>query len=447
MTQTKVAPLVSATTVEQISNSRNEPGWVRKARHEAWKIYERTPMPTLNDELWRRTDISTLKLDRLSPVLEPTPKAKTVEELPTGLKRLLDVGSAEAAGYLAQYDGGNMFSWLSDELKQKGVIFTDLETAAREHAHLLRDHFMTSAVPPTYGKFEALHGALWTGGVFLYVPPGVKVELPFRAGIWQQTARAGIFPHTLVIADAGSEVTYIESYGSQTQKEQAMSDHAVEIFLKEGTTLTFVTLQDWGRHMYSLGAQRAMLDRDSTLQWVIGTLGSKLTKTHHEIFMLGPGSTGNIHGFYFADSNQHLDHHTQQEHYAGHTTTDLLLKGVLKDKARTIYQGLIHVHKNAQRSDAYQANRNLNLSPKARADSIPGLEIEANDVRCTHGATVGQVDEEQMFYLRSRGLSEAYAQRLIVEGFFAPLMDRIPLETVRAKLREAIQAKLGAFDV
>ncbi len=402
-------------------------------------------MPTINDELWRRTDISTLKLDRLQPALAVAPKAKSVDELPDALKKLLDVGEAEAAGYLAQYDGSTLFNALSEELKAQGVIFTDLETAAREHANLLRDHFMTTAVPATYGKFEALHGALWTGGVFLYVPPGVKVELPFRAAIWQQAARAGLFPHTLIIADAGSEVTYIEAYGSETQSEQAMSDHAIELFLKEGANLTFVTLQNWGRHMYSLGAQRAMLDRDATLQWVIGTLGSKVTKTHHEIFMMGPGSTGNIHGFYFADGNQHLDHHTQQDHFAGHTTTDLLFKGVLKDKARTVYQGLIHVHKNAQRSDAYQANRNLNLSPKARADSIPGLEIEANDVRCTHGATIGQVDEEQMFYLRSRGLSEALAQRLIVEGFLEPLMDRIPLETVRQKLRDAIQEKLGAF--
>ncbi|MES4787346.1 MAG: Fe-S cluster assembly protein SufD, partial [Nitrospiraceae bacterium] len=350
-----------------------------------------------------------------------------------------------AAGYVAQYDASNLFKWLRDDLREQGVIFTDLETAVREHAHLLRDYLMTTAVPPSYGKFEALHAALWTGGIFLYVPPGVKVELPFRAGIWQQTSRAGIFPHTLIIADAGSEVTYIESYGSETQNEQAMSDHAVELFLKDGATLTFVTLQNWGRHLYSLGAQKALLERDATLQWVIGTLGSQLTKTHHEVWMMGPGSTANVHGFYFADSNQHLDHHTQQEHIAGHSTTDLLFKGVLKDKARTIYQGLIHVHKNAQRSDAYQANRNLVLSPKSRADSIPGLEIEANDVRCTHGATVGQVDEEQMFYLRSRGLSEAHAQRLIVEGFFEPLMDRIPLEAVRTKLREAIHEKLGAF--
>ncbi|MBI1800274.1 MAG: Fe-S cluster assembly protein SufD [Chloroflexi bacterium] len=440
-------PLVSAATVEQISNSRNEPAWLRKARAEAWAVYEQTPMPTLNDELWRRTDISTLKLDRLSSAFDAPSATPTqsVDELPEGLKRMLDVGEAEAAGYLAQVDGGAMFNWLNDDLRAQGVIFTDLETAAREHAPLLRDYFMTSAVPPTYGKFEALHGALWTGGVFLYVPQGVKVALPFRAGIWQQTARAGLFPHTLIIADAGSEVTYIEAYGSETQPEPAMSDHAVELFLKEGANLTFVTLQNWGRHTYSLGAQRAMLDRDATLQWVIGTLGSKVTKTHHEIFMLGPGSTGNIHGFYFADANQHLDHHTQQDHFAGHSTTDLLFKGVLKDKARTIYQGLIHVHKNAQRSDAYQANRNLNLSARARADSIPGLEIEANDVRCTHGATVGQVDDEQMFYLRSRGLSEAHAQRLIVEGFFEPLMDRIPLESARVKLREAIQEKLGAF--
>jgi Fe-S cluster assembly protein SufD len=437
--------LASAATVEHISNSRNEPAWVRKARQDAWAIYEKTPMPTPNDELWRRTDIRALKLDQLVPALAVPAQAQRVEQLPDAIKRLLDVGDAEAAGYQVQQDGSSLFNSLRDDLRAQGVVFTDLETAAREHPNLMRDYFMTQAVPPTYGKFEALHGALWTGGIFLYVPPGVKVELPFRAVIWQQAARAGIFPHTLIIADQGSDVTYIESYGSDTQDETAMSDHAVELFLKDGANLTFVTLQNWGRHTYSLGAQRAIIERDATLQWVIGTLGSKLTKTHHELFMVGPGGSGNVHGFYFADSKQHLDHHTQQEHYAGHTTSDLMIKGVLKDQARTVYQGLIHVRKDAQRSDAYQANRNLILSPKARADSIPGLEIEANDVRCTHGATVGQVDEEVLFYLRSRGLSEAYAHRLVVEGFFEPLMDRIPLESVRVKLREAIQEKLGAF--
>jgi Fe-S cluster assembly protein SufD len=437
--------LISAATVEHISNSRNDPAWIRKARQDAWAIYEKTPMPTPNDELWRRTDIRALKLDRLAPALDSSSKVKSVDELPESIKRLLDVGDAEAAGYQVQVDGGAVFNALHDDLQAQGVVFADLETAAREHPNLMRDYFMTQAVPPTYGKFEALHGALWTGGIFLYVPPGVKVELPFRAAIWQQAARAGIFPHTLIIADQGSDVTYIEAYGSDTQEEQVMSDHAVELFLKDGANLTFVTLQNWGRHTFSLGAQRAIIERDATLQWVIGTLGSKLTKTHHELFMVGPGSVGNIHGFYFADSKQHLDHHTQQEHFAGYSTSDLMIKGVLKDQARTVYQGLIHVRKDAQRSDAYQANRNLILSPKARADSIPGLEIEANDVRCTHGATVGQVDEEVLFYLRSRGLSEAHAHRLVVEGFFEPLMDRIPLESVRVKLREAIQEKLGAF--
>jgi len=445
MTNISTTGLATAATVDALSASRNDPAWVRKARQDAWAIYQRTPMPTINDELWRRTDISLLKLDQLEAVITPPAVAPSLDALPDGMRNLLDVAEAEAAGYLAQIDSGVVFNALRDDLAKQGVIFCSLETAMREHAGLVRDYFMTSAVPPTYGKFEALHGALWSGGVFLYVPQGVKVELPFRAGFWQEAARAGIFPHTLIIADAGSEVTYIEAYGSQTQPETAMSDHAVELFLKEGANLTFVTLQNWGRHMYSLGAQRGMIERDATLQWVIGTLGSKVTKTHHELFMLGPGGNGNIHGFYFADAKQHLDHHTQQEHFAGHTTSDLMMKGVLKDSARTVYQGLIHVRKDAQRSDAYQANRNLVLSPKARADSIPGLEIEANDVRCTHGATVGQVDEEMMFYLRSRGLSEPLAHRLVVEGFFEPLMDRIPLESARQKLREAIQDKLGAF--
>jgi Fe-S cluster assembly protein SufD len=215
----------------------------------------------------------------------------------------------------------------------------------------------------------------------------------------------------------------------------------VEIKVGDGASLKFVELQSWGRHVWNFSHERLSVGRDASVDWIFGAVGSRLTKNFSELDLVGEGATGRMSGFYFADGVQHLDHDTQQNHLAPHTTSDLLFKGALKGQSRSVWQGMIYVAPGAQKTDGYQANRNLILSSAARADSIPGLEILADDVRCTHGATVGKLEQEPLFYIKSRGIPEREAERLIVEGFFDPIMQRIPFEGVRARFQQAIHEK------
>jgi len=292
-------------------------------------------------------------------------------------------------------------------------------------------------------KFAALHGAFFSGGTFLYVPRGVVIDLPLQSLTYFDAANVAMFTHTLVIVEEGAAVTLIENYASQENEAQRFSNGAVELILKPGASLHYFHLQDFARNVWHFSSQTALLDRDSTLTWLNGTLGSQTTKAFLDCKFLGPGTNANLLGFFFGDGKQHFDQHTFQNHIVGHSASDLLYKGALKDNAYSVFRGLIRVNPNAQRSDAYQANRNILLSPKAHADSIPELEIEANDVRCTHGATVGPIDPEQIFYLMTRAVPKIDAEKLIVEGFFDPLMQKIPLASIRNELTQAIQTKIG----
>jgi Fe-S cluster assembly protein SufD len=251
------------------------------------------------------------------------------------------------------------------------------------------------------------------------------------------------FTHTLVVVEAGARVSFVEEFTSADNGDQVMHNGVIELILREGAQLDYVNVQDWGRQAYNFTAERALVGRDATLHWVVGGMGSRLTKSFVDSSLAGPGSTALMSGVFFADGRQHLDYDTQQNHEAPHTTSDLLYKCALKGRARSVWQGMIKVYPGAQRTDGYQANRNLILQKTARADSIPGLEIEADDVRCTHGATVSQLDPEELFYIRSRGLPLYEAQQLVVQGFFAPVIERIPLSSVRQRLTEEIEKKTG----
>jgi Fe-S cluster assembly protein SufD len=275
------------------------------------------------------------------------------------------------------------------------------------------------------------------------VPRGVAAALPIR--LFQWIDRAGVLqaPRTVIVVEAGASATVVEEMLSENGEGIAFHAGGTEVFVGDGAKLVYGALQDWGRNVVHYSNHRAQVGRDAELQWIHTVLGGKSVKSNAYYDLAGPGARAYVHGFMFGDERQHFHLHTLQRHRVDHTTSDLLIKGCLKDRARSVYQGLIQVSEGAQRTDAYQANRNLLLSDTARADSIPGLEILANDVRCTHGATIGTVDQEQVHYLRARGLPRIEAQRLIVEGFFAPVLDRIPLEHVRDRLRDEIERKLG----
>jgi Fe-S cluster assembly protein SufD len=427
--------------------SRDEPAWMRDRRLEAWRVLQDTPYPTTSDEAWRRTDIRSLKLSDFNAVGKPPIAAtrqgtmdKALKGVPSDWKRALK--DDDISGALLSVDGVKAGAMMSDELRSSGVILTDMDTALREHSEQVDQYFMTRAVKFNDDYFAALHGAFWRGGTFLYVPRGVEVKLPLRSFTWLGQSDYSA-PHTLVVMEPGSRAVLIDEYASSKADSPAFNAGVVELFLNDGAQLDYVGIQDWGRGLWNLTNERALVSRDATLHWIIGGLGSKLTKTFLDAQLIGQGGTALLSGVFFADGTQHLDLDTEQNHQAPHCKSDLLYKGALKDSARTVWQGMIRVAKSAQKTDGYQANRNLLLSDKARADSIPGLEIQADDVRCTHGSTVSRMDEEEIFYLMSRGISRLESEALLVNAFFTPVLDRIPLTSVRERLKKEIAKKMN----
>jgi Fe-S cluster assembly protein SufD len=271
----------------------------------------------------------------------------------------------------------------------------------------------------------------------------VAVELPLHSLLWSDAEGLGLFPHTLIVAGEASQVAVVEEHSSLPGDRYV--GHTVEIIASPASVVTYVYVQDLGVGAWNLSYQKSLTHRDSSLDLVAVAAGGRLCKANIYGSMVGPGATARLSGFFFGDDAQVFDFHTLQDHVAPRTTSDLLYKGVLKDESRATYAGLIRVERAAQGTDAYQANRNLLLNPGARADSIPTLEIQANDVRCTHGATVSRIDEEQLYYLLTRGLPRKAAEYLIVQGFFEPIVERIPLDTVRARVNAIIDRKMEAF--
>ncbi|HLZ09131.1 MAG TPA: Fe-S cluster assembly protein SufD, partial [Chloroflexota bacterium] len=300
-----------------------------------------------------------------------------------------------------------------------------------------------TAAPATYSKFSALNAALWSGGVFLYVPRRVEVALPLRALTRLDQPGLSSFSRTLLIAEPDSDVVLVDEWAGPTTEGHAIAANVQEVLAAQGARVRYVTLQEWGRNVWNFSINRSVIGRDASVKSLVVAFGSRLHKANVESVLQGPGSSAEMLGVLFGDNNQVMDHHTLQDHAAPHTSSDLLYKGALTDRARSIYSGLIHARKIAQKTDAIQTNRNLLLSEGSRADSIPNLEIEANDLRCTHAATISPIDEEQLFYLRARGLKESDAKRAIVQGFFEPVLERIPIEGIVERLRETISTKIG----
>lgn len=416
-------------------------GFVKDYHARAWDAFERLAMPTLTDEPWRRTDIRGLQAGNFRFLgADGHDGHKDLPEAPQELLRPL-VG-ADHGGQIVLLPDGVQVS-LDPELAQKGVIFTDFATAEREHSDVL-EKIMGQVVRPDEGKFAAMAAALGRTGALVYVPRGVEIEQPLHSILWGPGLDLAYFSHLLIYVDDGASLTYVHEAASPTEPEgQTLHGGIVELHVGKNASLRFVELQSWGEHVWNFTHARARVERDGNLDWIFGAIGSHLTKNFSDLDLVGPGASGRMSGFYFTDGKQHLDHDTQQNHLAPHTTSDLLFKGALRDRSRSVWQGMIYVAPGAQKTDGYQANRNLVLSDKARADSIPGLEILADDVRCTHGATVGKIDPDEVFYLRSRGIPYEEAERLIVEGFFDPIMQRIPFEGVRSRFQDAIVDKMG----
>ena len=393
--------------VEKLSEALGEPGWLAERRLQAFDVYEKLDMPDPKGEEWRYVDVRKFDFERFAL---PEPSTFPAE--------------------------------VSPELASRGVVFEDFKTASRDHSDLLKEHFFTEVSVEEH-RFTALHAAFHSDDFFVYIPRGVEVEIPLEV-VHQLAAGGSVFPHTTIVVDEQASLTFVDRFESPDHDRPALCASVVEVEARRGATVNYISLQHWGRDTHHFQTQRFTGHRDSTVRSLAVNLGSTFARTQVESVLKGEGSFSEMLGLYFADGDQHFAQRTLQSHNAQHATSDLLYKGALKDRARSEYSGLIKVLKGTQGTDAYQANRNLVLSDDAMARSIPQLEIEANEVRCTHGATVSPVEEEHLFYLMSRGIDRVTAQKLIVFGFFGEVLDRIRVPALREQLSDAIGAKVEA---
>jgi Fe-S cluster assembly protein SufD len=422
---------------EAFLETRNEPGWITDLRRKAFELYtERLERP-LDAEEFKRVDLRAFRPDdyRLSPSAAATGSSAEFATL------LAD--RAKFAGSVTHVDGTATRAALEEKLTRAGVLFGDLTALVREHRAEIEPHLMTRAVRPAADRFAAWHAAFWTGGTVLYVPRNVQIDEPLHSLIGLAQSQVADFSHTLVILEEGSSATLLEETVSAQADTPGLHVGAVELLIGAEATLRYVQLQNWNLRTYHFAHQAGHVDRNGKLQWTVGGLGSRVAHIHQHVSLDGPGAEAQVNGVTFATGRQVISYYTQQTHNAPSTTSDLLYKEVLRDKARVVWRGMIKVEPIAQKTDGYQRSDALLLSSTCRCDSIPGLEIQADDVRCTHGATAGRVDAEQIFYCMCRGLSRFEAMHMIVEGFFHTVYDRIPVEAVRETLSQTVERKLG----
>lgn len=451
---------IERTLIETYAARRGEPAWMADRRAEAMRLFQETPMPQ-----WDRTDVSGLDMDaylqRLRRALEAPQPTETVELASPA--RLDGAWPAAVAENVEQLAGGALIAhvvpgpdrpvrtlrWVDPELRQQGLRLLSLQEALAELPEVVRQHFMTRAVVPAQGKFPALHGAAWDVGTVLYVPRGVQPDRPVQIITWMGEDRLLLFPHILVVLEDEARVTVMDAQispdGAGTHELAPLVVGAVEVVAGPTSRVDYISLQTWGRRVVSFTNRRAVLDKDSQVEWILGEFGCGLTRGEFESALLGQGASSHSVLVFFADGTQHMDLLNTMEHRGRHTESDIIARGVLNGQARGIYRAVTHIHSGARDSGAYQKGNILVLSQEARADANPSVVVQESEVqRAGHAATVGQVDREQLFYLMSRGIPEKVAISLIVEGFLQPVLDRIPAEVVQERIRRIVAAKLGA---
>jgi Fe-S cluster assembly protein SufB len=414
--------------VNQISEMKNEPDWMRKFRLRSLEIFRQKPLPEWGG------DLSGVHFDNIHYYVRPSEKpSRSWEEVPEYIKNTFDkLGIPEAerkflAGVGAQYESEVVYHSLREDLEKQGVIFLDTDSGLREHPGLFREYFGT-VIPPADNKFSALNSAVWSGGSFIYVPKGVKVEIPLQAYFRINTENMGQFERTLIIADEGSYVHYVEGCTAPTYSTDSLHSAVVEIICKKGSRVRYTTIQNWSTNVYNLVTKRAAAYGDAVMEWVDCNLGSKLTMKYPSIYLMEPGARGDILSVAFAGRDQHQDAGGKIVHVAPNTSSSVISKSISKDGGRTSYRGLLKVYPGATGVKSNVRCDALLLDEDSRSDTYPSIEIEENQVTIGHEATVSKVGDEQLFYLMSRGLSETEAATLIVNGFIEPITKELPLE-------------------
>jgi len=418
---------LDAEIVHQISDMKNEPDWMREFRLKSLEIFFSKPMPKWGGDV-------ALDFQDIYYYLKPTTgQGKTWEEVPQEIKDTFDrLGIPEAerkflSGVKAQFESEVIYGSLKQDLSDKGVIFTDTDTAVREHPELLRKYFGT-IIPPHDNKFAALNSAVWSGGSFIYVPKGLKIDFPLQAYFRINAENMGQFERTLIIVDEGASIHYVEGCTAPMYSSESLHSAVVEISVHKGARCRYTTIQNWANNIYNLVTKRAMAYADATMEWIDGNLGSKLTMKYPAVYMMEPGARGEILSIAFAGQGQHQDAGAKLVHCAPNTTGQIISKSISKNGGRSSYRGLVRVEKGSTNVKTNVVCDALILDDKSRSDTYPYLEIAEQNVSIGHEASVSRIGEEQLFYLTSRGLTEAEASAMIVNGFIEPLVKELPME-------------------
>ena len=432
---------LSQAVVEQISEMKGEPDWMRRFRLKSLDHFLKRPLPT-----WG-ADLSGIDFDNIFYYIKPMQaQGKTWEEVPADIKETFDrLGIPQAerkflAGVTAQYESEAVYHKVREDLEQLGVIFTDMDTALREHPDLVKQYFGT-IIPYTDNKFAALNSAVWSGGSFVYIPEGVKVEIPLQAYFRINAQNMGQFERTIIIAAPGSYVHYVEGCTAPTYASDSLHSAVVEIIVQKGARVRYTTIQNWSKNVYNLVTKRAAAYADATMEWVDGNLGSKVTMKYPAVLLMEPGAHGAVLSVAFAGNGMHQDAGAKITHLAPNTSSQILSKSISKGTGRASYRGLVRVNANAHHSKSNVRCDALLLNEEARTDTYPTMRIENSQVEIGHEATVSKVGEEQLFYLMSRGLSETEAYSMIVNGFIEPITKELPMEYA-VELNRLIQLEM-----
>ncbi len=414
--------------VEQISAMKKEPQWMLDFRLRAYEHFIQRPMPKWGG------DLSKLNLDEIYFYTKPTDnESRSWDDVPADIKNTFDrLGIPEAeqkflAGVGAQYESEMVYHSIKEHLAEQGVIFKSIEQGLQDHEDLFREYFGT-VIPIEDNKFAALNSAVWSGGSFVYVPPGVTVDMPLQAYFRVNTADMGQFERTIIIIDEGANAHYVEGCTAPVYSTDSFHSGVIEIIVKPGARMRYTTVQNWSTNMYNLVTQRALVYEDATMEWVDANLGSKLTMKYPSCYLLGEGAHGEILSLAFASGKQHQDTGGKVIHVAPNTSSVITSKSISKNGGRASYRGLLKVHEGAEHSSSNVVCDALLLDDRSRSDTYPYIEIDAQDVTIGHEASVSKVGEEQLFYLMSRGLSEEEATTMVVAGFIEPLVKELPME-------------------
>ncbi len=421
---------ISHEVVEMISQYKKEPEWMRKFRHDALDIFLSKPMPR-----WGNTELlGQIKFDEIYYYLKPTERqGQSWDDVPEYIKTTFDrLGIPEAerkflAGVSAQYESEVVYHSMKKELSDKGVLFFDMDTGLRDHPEIVKKYFAT-VIPPSDNKFAALNSAVWSGGSFIYVPPGVDVGIPLQAYFRINAENMGQFERTLIIADKGSRVHYIEGCTAPVYSTNSLHSAVVELIALEDAYIRYTTIQNWAHNIYNLVTKRAMAHKNATMEWVDGNIGSKLTMKFPCIYLVGEHAKGEILSVAFAGANQHQDAGAKVIHAAPRTSSRITSKSISKGGGRASYRGMVKVYPNADECKVSVECDALLIDSASRSDTYPTMEIGEDNVQIEHEARVSKVSEEQLFYLTSRGLSEDDARLLIVNGFIEPFTKELPME-------------------